>query len=101
MARTRTQVIRTGSVYEKNKQNLRKKFSKKFADVLWDAVRKNKVENLQVCLSQHTAKEITSDWLPKVKKLISKKVYGNYIELHPLDVLKRLEEKGVKVSGKK
>jgi hypothetical protein len=81
-----------GSVYERDKQRIRKKFLDKLSEHTESLVSSYKIKDIYIFSSPEGIKTLKKEFSPEVKKLIKKINKGNYTHLEPNELLELIKE---------
>jgi hypothetical protein len=81
-----------GSVYEGNKQYIRKKFLDKLSKHVESLIRSYKIKDIYIFSSPEGIRTLEKELSPEAEKLIKKVNKGNYTHLKPNELLELIKE---------
>jgi len=81
----------SGSVYEENKQEIIRKFSKKMSAEAGRLVRERNVGAIYLFVPDYVANEFKRDMPPALREMIRATFTGNYVEEHPFKLLEKIQ----------
>ncbi len=87
----RGEVYETGSVYEPQKQEERKKFLKKLKETANHILKNNKITQVYIYSPDYILNEVKQNLPQSLKKKVKDTFEGNYHKTHPFKLLEKIK----------